>query len=203
MEEQVEKILNQQPNAGAKYCTYCGIQKPLTAFNKDSSKPDGHRDTCKSCRREVNKKKDSRKLEANLRKLEEEGLQALDQMTSGGSFDPHINEVFESIMRPFGGVQGYAKHLFATYLACEPGSQRRIKIHEMILRLSDRVTKLGLAERHLEMMEERDLLKVMQANLVEYQRDNDLPPTAIPTIEGNVVYAGDKDGNRRRTADGD
>ena len=33
-----------------KKCTKCGIEKPLTEFDKDKSKKDGHASNCKSCK---------------------------------------------------------------------------------------------------------------------------------------------------------
>lgn len=176
-------------SSGSKWCTHCGGRKSLDAFHRDSSKEDGHRDVCKDCRSSLDQQKKQKSLDAELQKVEQEGLDALGNLSSGGSFDPHINEVFESLMKPFGGVNGWAKHLFATYLACDPGSQKRVKIHDMMMQLAGKVTKLGLTERQLDMMEERDLLQVMKQYLVEYQEGNDLPSTAIPTITGDVIDA--------------
>ncbi|MGB1649674.1 MAG: hypothetical protein ACPHEP_01485 [Acidimicrobiales bacterium] len=175
------------PAAGEKYCTNCGHKKPLTDFHKDESKDDGHRDTCKQCRSVIieQQKKDS--LDARLKEIEQEGLESLSKLSSGGSFDPHINEVFEAMMKPFGGVNGWAKHLFSTYLACDPGSQKRVKIHDMMMQLAGKVTKLGLAERQLDMMEEKDLIQVMRQHLVEYQEGNKLPSTALPTLDDKVL----------------
>ena len=172
---------------GVKFCTNCGERKELDSFHKDTEKEDGHRDTCKECRSKISEKRKQDRLDQQLAELEREGLETLGGLTSGGSFDPHLNEVFEAMMRPFGGVNGWAKHLFATYLACEPGSQKRVKVHDMMMQLAGKVTKLGLAERKLDMMSERDLLNVMMQHLVEYQEGNNLPSTAIPTIDGKVV----------------
>lgn len=173
--------------AGVKFCTSCGARKVLGEFHKDEAKEDGHRDTCKDCRARVNEQRKKDRLDAKLAELEKEGLETLSTLGSGGSYDPHINEVFEAMLRPFGGVNGWAKNLFATYLACDPGSQKRVKIHDMMMQLAGKVTSLGLAERQLEMMEERDLLNVMRQHLVEYQKSNKLPSTAVPTIKGEVV----------------
>ena len=176
-------------SGGFKWCTHCGVRKELDAFHQDSAKEDGRRDTCKECRSKIDKERKQKTLDAELQKVEQEGLKALGNLSSGGSFDPHINEVFESLMKPFGGVNGWAKHLFATYLACDPGSQKRVKIHDMMMQLAGKVTKLGLAERQLDMMEERDLLQVMRQHLVEYQENNELPSTAIPTLTDQVIDA--------------
>jgi len=173
--------------AGVKFCTSCGVRKSLGEFHKDESKEDGHRDTCKECRSKINEQKKQDRLDTKLAELEREGLETLATLGSGGSFDPHINEVFEAMLRPFGGVNGWAKNLFATYLACDPGSQKRVKIHDMMMQLAGKVTSLGLAERQLEMMEERDLLNVMRQHLVEYQESNKLSSTAVPNLEGEVV----------------
>lgn len=172
---------------GRKYCTNCGLQKEYSFFHVDEQKPDGYRDVCKECRSNLNEERKRQRLDVKIKKMEEENLSALDQMASGGSFDPDLNEVFEAIMRPFGGVNGFAKNLYATYLVNPPGSQKRIKIQEMIVRMADKVTQLGLAERRLELMEEQDLMQIMRKHLNDYQQGNNLPGTAIPTLSGNVV----------------
>jgi len=174
---------------GKKYCTTCGFKMPLSEFHKDSTKEDGHRDTCRECRAKINSEKKERDLATQIKQMEEEGLRTLDGLASGGSYDPHVNEVLEALMRPFGGVQGWAKHLFATYLACDPGSQKRVKIHDMMLQLAGKVTKLGLAERQLDMMEEKDLLEVMRDHIVDFQKGNNLSPTAIPLMSEDAIDA--------------
>ena len=191
---EVNDPLQELKNSGEKFCTTCGMKKSLDDFHLDKSKSDGHRDTCKECRSKIHEEQKQNSIDSRLAKLEEEGLQALEKMTGGGSYDPHVNEVFESMMRPFGGVNGWAKHLFATYLACEPGSQKRVKIHDMMMNLAGKVTSLGLTERQLDMMEERDLLQVMRQHLLEYQKSNNLTSTSIPTLTGEVVEVEVDDG---------
>lgn len=39
-----------------KTCTTCEIAKDLSEFNKDSTKPDGHRSRCRVCRTNVERK---------------------------------------------------------------------------------------------------------------------------------------------------
>lgn len=170
-----------------KWCTHCGIKKELKEFHRDARKEDGHRDVCIECRAKIEKQKEESSLAATLKELEKEGIDTLGKLSAGGSFDPHINEVFEAMLKPFGGVNGWAKHLFATYLASPPGSQKRVKIHDMMMNLAGKVTKLGLAERQLEHMEERDLLNVMRSHLIEYQKSNDLSSFQVPTLSGEVI----------------
>lgn len=188
-----DPVAAEQNSAEEKWCTHCGIKKPLKDFHRDARKEDGHRDVCIECRAKIDKDKEKESLDARLKELEQEGIETLGKLTSGGSFDPHINQVFESMLRPFGGVDGWAKHLFATYLAAPPGSQKRVKIHDMMMNLAGKVSKLGLAERQLESMEERDLLNVMRQNLIEYQKGNNLLPTEIPTLDGEVVDVSKED----------
>lgn len=193
-EPEIEDPLQDLIESGEKFCTTCGLKKSLEAFHVDKSRSDGHRDTCKECRSKIHEEQKQNNLDARLAKLEEEGLQTLANMTDGGSYDPHVNEVFESLMRPFGGVNGWAKHLFATYLACDPGSQKRVKIHDMMMNLAGKVTSLGLTERQLDMMEERDLLQVMRQHLIEYQKSNNLKSTSIPTLTGELVEVEEDNG---------
>ena len=77
--------------------------------------------------------------------------------------------------------------MFATYLASPPGSQKRVRIHEMMVNMATKVTKLNLAERQLDMMEDKDLIKVMQTHLHEYQDSKNLPGNVIPTLSGDVI----------------
>ena len=183
-EEQIEKELIE-----FKYCTNCGVKKSMANFDKDKSKEDGKKDTCKDCRKLLRKQYKENTEKREIQRVEEEGMASLAEMSSGGSFDPHLNEVFEAMMRPFGGVNGWARHLFATYMAAEAGSQKRVKIHEMMMSLANRVTKLGLAERQLDMMEERDLLQVMRQHISDYQKGNKLSSDMVPTLQGGVVRA--------------
>lgn len=180
----------QEEMKGSKYCTTCGERKDLSEFNKDISKPDGYRDTCSKCRADIRQQQKQDQLDRRLAVLEEEGLNTLGTMTSGGTFDPHVNEVFEAMMRPFGGVNGWAKHMFATYLAAPPGSSKRIKIHDMMMNLAAKVTKLGLAERKLDMMEEKDLIDVMGKYIHEFQDANRLPPSALPGTNNTIIDVG-------------
>lgn len=48
-------VLRTVPSApipvGAKRCSRCGRVKPIDQFNRDRNRPDGHRSSCKVCRR--------------------------------------------------------------------------------------------------------------------------------------------------------
>lgn len=187
-------VAAQEEMKGSKYCTTCGDKKQLEEFHKDPAKPDGHRDTCKTCRAEIRNQEKQDKLDRRLAVIEEESLNTLGTMSAGGTFDPHVNEVFEAMMRPFGGVNGWAKHMFATYVAAPPGSSKRIKMHDMMMNLAAKVTKLGLAERKLDMMEERDLIDVMGKYITEFQQSNQLPPSSLPGASNTIIdLSGDKD----------
>jgi len=39
----------------SKTCTKCNIEKPLVEFNKQTASPDGYKNYCKDCFREINK----------------------------------------------------------------------------------------------------------------------------------------------------
>lgn len=176
---------------GKKHCTHCGEEKDcVAAFDRDCNKEDGFKDVCKKCRAKLHKEGkialDQTKAEA-LQKIEDEGVRVLESLGTGGSFAPHIEELLEAVMEPFGGVRGYAKHLYAEYLACPVGSQRRAKYHHMITELINRVSKMELAEKRLEMMEDNDVVNIMVKHLKSFQESTHLGDATIPTLNGSVV----------------
>lgn len=171
-----------------KYCTHCGVFKTYRAFHKDASKEDGYRNTCKKCRNFVEKVKEEEERKAKLMAdIEKQNLDMLSTLGTGGAFTPHLNEVLEAMMQPFGGVNGLAKHLFAFYISCPAGSEKKFKALKMLVEMSKQVTELGLAERKLDMMEDQDLINVMRRSLADFQQANNLPINALPVHDGYVI----------------
>ena len=60
-----------------KKCTKCGIEKPLTEFDKDKSKKDGHASNCKSCKANwrANNKEKLKQVNAEYRAKNKEKIQ--------------------------------------------------------------------------------------------------------------------------------
>jgi hypothetical protein len=171
-----------------KYCTYCGILKELEHFHVDRSKPDGHRDHCIDCRKAIRAEENA--LAIPLANMEEQAIETLDSLSSsGGSMTPHSSEALEAIIKPFGGVEGLGKWMFATFLAARPGSAIRERLLSRVIDLIEMNTERGDASVPLERMEDADLVRIMSINLIEYQKKASLPSNAIPTIDGKLVDA--------------
>lgn len=189
MPKPADPTLSEGDTDSEKWCTHCGHKKSVREFDVDEQRADGRRDVCKKCRADI-RQADKEKLQhETIQALEEEGLATLKTLSSGGSFVPHSNELLEAVMRPFGGVSGYAKHLFATYLACDPGSNKRVQIHKMIFELAQQVTTIGQSEQQLEDMDSEDIRLTMMRYLLEYQDKAKLSGNMIPTLEGSIVDA--------------
>ena len=173
-----------------KYCTTCGKKKPFIEFDLDKYRPDGRRDTCKRCRSEINAAKRQQKMNEQIAQQEMDNLAKFEELAKqGGSMAPHISEMFESLMEPFGGQRGFARHLFANYIAADPGSQMRFKILQSVMELGKQVTKHDLAERRLEMLEDDDLVREMKRYLGSYQQALGLEENALPTRSGEIIDA--------------
>lgn len=175
--------------AGHKYCTNCGEDKEIDgSFDKDTTKPDGYRDVCKKCRKTLRTQAAERsKLTAQFAEMEKENLQTLSTLTTGGALNPHCSEMLESLMEPFGGQRGYSKHLWAEYMRAPPGGQLRFKYMQMIMELCKQVSKLDLAERRLDMLDDDDVIKEMKKYITSYQQNLNLDSSSLPAPGGGVI----------------
>lgn len=173
---------------GEKYCTHCGTRKKFEKFDVDNGNLDGRRDVCKECRAEIRKaEQEQLQLEA-IQDMEHKSVEALGELaSSGGSMTPHTSELLESVMSAFGGTHGYVKHLFATYIAAPPGSERRVKIHKMIFDLTQNVTQVDMNDKRLEEMPTEDIQRLMGTFIEEWQKKRGLPSNAVPTLEGAIA----------------
>lgn len=153
---------------GEKLCDECGTQFPATAdyFHRDAYKEDGLKATCRSCRSKRNIVSEDGAIATRLKKMELESAELLDQLTSGGSSIPHQAELLECLVHAMGGVQGFSKHVMATYLAATPGSATRQKLLDMIVKLTIKVTEHGDANLPVELMTDDDLEKELQRKLM-------------------------------------
>lgn len=189
--EKNRKYPNKDPLAppkGLKWCTNCGQQKPLDQFHKDAARVDGHRDHCTDCRRELRREESIKGTV--LEDMEDQAMETLGQLSGrGGSVVPHATEALESVLRPFGGMEGYGKWLFATFLAARPGSAVRERLLTKILDLIQYVSAAGDSEQPINEMEDGDLIRIMSTHIIEFQKKANLPATAFPTLDGRVADA--------------
>lgn len=92
---------------------------------------------------------------------EEEGLAALENLSRGGSFIPAMPEVVESLVRPFGGVDGLSKTLYAFYYACDPGSNRRFQVLKMIFEMIRANSAAGGANDPLDELDDNSIKAII------------------------------------------
>ncbi len=110
-----------------KWCTNCGVQKPLSDFDRDANNEDGYKNTCKVCRAAL-RIDQKEPLDPRIAAIEEESLDKLSQLSTGGTLSPETKDVVDSFFRAVGGVDGFIRRLNAQYYAAAPGSATRTKI---------------------------------------------------------------------------
>lgn len=151
---------------GIKMCNQCGEELPATSdyFDIDSSKEDGFKTICRSCRLGVIEEASRDRRDKRLQVVDDAAFRMLADMASGreGTSIPHLSELYQRVMEVFGGAGGYAQHLMAQYLAASPGSSVRTKILESILRMSQELTRVGAAELEADQLSDIDLQITMR-----------------------------------------
>ena len=166
-----------------KTCSTCNAPLPLDAkhFDRDNAAPDGFRDDCKQCRSEKRKKQHDEGIDDRLGMLDKAALEMLGTLAAKDySRLPHIGEVFECLMRVFGGPQGYAQHVLGTYLTANPGSQQRIKLLNIISQMANQVTQTGVAKVPKDLLTDEDL-------------DREVEELAQRVFKPKIVNVEDKD----------
>jgi hypothetical protein len=106
---------------------------------------------CRRCKKTLEAKAKMQALEAAaVEKFIEVG-------GTGGSDVPHTSEMLESMMRVFGGTNGFANLVAKQYFDCKPGSRLRNSTLEMVTRLATKNTEHGGAKKPMELMTEEEL----------------------------------------------
>ena len=161
-------------DAGTKQCSICAQSLPLTTmhFHQNPTSPDGYRAECKMCREygandlvEVGEQ-----VNETLLRLEQFGLSTLAKTAKQpgrGSKVPHIAECFQAIMAVFGGSQGYAQQVAATYYSAKAGSSARIKLLEMVAKMGTKVSDMGAMSRDLRDLSTEDLQRLLAERMQE------------------------------------
>lgn len=164
-----------------KWCTHCGVQKPLDEFHLDITRDDGHRSVCKECRASVDADAREDEMDPRIKVVEEDLAEAVATMPPGGTCSPHHAEIGEAIMRRCGGVDGYARLYMAHVYCTKPGSSERGKSLRDIMQLHVKLSETG-GER-LETLSEGDLQRIMVGAMREYQDKMGLSSDAIPALD--------------------
>lgn len=156
-------------NPATQICDTCGDSLPLDAahFDRKRGTSTGFRSTCKTCRHEERSSgltipgaSENEAAIAVNRKLDEKALLALESYASAGGRGtrvPHVAELWESLSEVFSGPRGIAQQVMATYLAASPGSDRRVKIIGMLVRIAASATASGATTLRVEDMSDEDL----------------------------------------------
>ena len=155
-------------------CLECGIEKPLTTefWHKDSGRASGMRTRCKECVRKLDRATKDHVLSACLARLEMQALDLLNNLA-----DPnkpvsnktyHVAELYERITFYFGGADGFARQVAATYFSAVPGSQIRQRILGDVGRMAAKVSDMGAVERDLRHVSTEDLERLYNERCKEH-----------------------------------
>lgn len=167
-----------------KWCTHCGIKKPLCEFHLDITSPDGHKNVCKECRAAIHAE-DKEELDPRIQEVHDDLADAIGSMKAGGTCSPHYAEIGEALMRRCGGVEGFARLYMAHLHMTKWGSAERGKVLRDILSLHIKLSEN--ANERLEVLTDEDLTRVMGRAIKDYQQKLELPPDALPAIDARVV----------------
>lgn len=159
------------PKVGWRVCEACGVPKELKHFPMITEKGkagNGAREfVCKICRTKLRQKH-------KMERMETRACHAfIENARTGGSDVPHISEVLESVLRLFGGSDGFAGALVAQFYAAPPGGRLRTQILESIVRLTAKVADSGATRAPAALMSDEDLEqeieKRMQTAVLQYK----------------------------------
>jgi hypothetical protein len=142
----------------------CGKELPLTEenYHRDIHATLGFRKICKACRRKENDRASDEKLEELLQGLQDQGLDIIGKLgSSRGSATPHVTELYQYLMRAFGGTEVFSRLLVAEYFKANPGSMIRSKYLESIMRLGTKCSEQGFLDRDLENTSTEDIQRVL------------------------------------------
>lgn len=173
-----------------KWCTHCGIQKPLGDFHRDITSPDGHRNVCKACRSKINEENREAEIDPRIQEVHEDLAEAIGTMKAGGTCSPHYAEIGEALMRRCGGVEGFARLYMAHLHMTKWGSSERGKCLRDILSLHIKLSES--TNERLEVLTDEDLTRIMGSAIRDYQQKLSLPPDALPTVDARVVSTAKK-----------
>jgi hypothetical protein len=145
--------------AGMKFCGKCQKELPKNRdfFDQDKEKEDGFKNWCKTCRKERRDLAKAKEAAEMMKTLDLSVLANLADAKPGGTTIPHVAEVYQNVMALMGGVQGYAMHLVANFIAAPPGGQIRQRIIADIGKMGMAVSDSNKVSMPSELMTDDDL----------------------------------------------
>jgi hypothetical protein len=146
----------------------CQKWLPSEYFDKDSSKPDGYRLWCKSCRKA---KRDAAAQAAEekeivnvVQEIEAPILATLSDGNRGGTNLPHESQMLERVIELLGGVDGLAAFYVAQILAAPPGSVIRERMLNRVWSAIEHLSDESKTAKPIHQMTDKEL----EAKLIAY-----------------------------------
>ena len=131
---------------------------------------------------------ENKEIDVRLRRFEEQSLEILQRILNAPykeSFkSPHLANVLEDIVEVWGGSSGYARHLYALYLAAKPGSPTRLRCMELIERILKESSAQGYVERPLSTLSDEEVEKVYLEHRSRLMKD-------LRIVDGTTVDSRD------------
>lgn len=163
-------------------CGVCGNTYPLDKKHfRWFASEERFSSTCLVCRSKqfkAAKEKKQAKREANLRRIEEAGVDLLLNTASGGGANiPHSAELLERLMQYFGGASGFASVVVKQYWDSQPGGSARNRLIETLVRLVTKNVESGGAKKPLSLWTEDELEDELQKRFQE----------ALATFKGKTI----------------
>lgn len=163
-----------------KCCLQCERKLPATAefFGRNAANEDGLHSECRLCRSQTQTVQETITKDAKIELLEEKiaqlkavGLDRLHKYLSGITTDnasrktPHIADLYSKLMLAFGGEDGFAAHLVKMAVDEEVPNSVKVKVYQLIAKMSETVSQKGLLERDLDKFSDKDLDEELERRL--------------------------------------
>jgi hypothetical protein len=185
--------------ADTRACTKCLKHYPLTKEYWHRSK-DGWHSKCRVCRNAGEKRGRDKIRHKKLGEIEKGAVDLfIASARIGGSHIPHSSELLETMMKYFGGVEGFSRAFIKQFFDAPAGGAFRTKQLDSILRLVVSNTAMGGSKKPLDLMTEeeleaqyrRDVLAAAlayQGQKIALEQKNALPE--VPVVRPEPEHAG-------------
>lgn len=140
-----------------KVCKCCAQEMPLDQFSRKGT---SYSASCRDCLK-LKEKAVKDHVKQTCAKVDAMQLGLIRQLASEPPQDftdiPDIGTAVQHLLRPFGGMEGLALQISASYLMCEPDSTTRQRYGKMLVDAVKEASKLGYAKKPLDLMSDDEL----------------------------------------------
>ena len=149
-------------------CRRCRIDKFLgTGFRKLLS--GDYAVHCMDCERVIQDKKQAQDIKEFVDGFDTAQLNLLRSLMQDTKpkvmyNTPHLLEIFEEVVRVFGGSKGYAHHVMAQYLSASPGGMIRQRILDIIYQMTKACSELNYTKKPDEMSDDELKTEILDFN---------------------------------------